>query len=535
MFVLAVVILAVLLSAMFMFGKLDSTQRDTSESLHFQQDVFDRDVSTYFESLASESIGLSRYVTDFIEKDLGISGDSFDRVTNNSQQIERLQTALIEPLAQRLRQQSCSGIFVMLNATVNSSIEEAGSSRTGLYLQQNRYLSSDDNILLYRGISNVGKSNGIMPHRKWRLEFQTDIVPGYDRIIANAGLPLDKAYTITDRFQLPGTSDNVVLMAIPIVGSDGTCYGICGYEVSEDFFAARSVQPSNEERLTCILATVEDGCINASSGLSCGGDKNFMPPPSGSLYVRFDQDGLLRLSGDSESYIGVVKPMTLTPNNSNLVIASMIPKADYDRAVLENALQTVVLWMLLLFFAGACCLFFSRRFLSPILKALDKVKHKDWNTDPAQSHEINDLFSFLAEQDRLHEEEKKIIQDEYDVAKAAYDQAHQNYLKAKEELEHSELELHRLAYSRKTEIDPYDYQNFLEGLERLTPKEKEALGYYIEGKTVQEVIQIMGIKETTLRYHNRNIYSKLGVSSLKQLLRYAAVMKQDQEQRPPSE
>ena len=32
-----------------------------------------------------------------------------------------------------------------------------------------------------------------------------------------------------------------------------------------------------------------------------------------------------------------------------------------------------------------------------------------------------------------------------------------------------------------------------------------------------------------LRYHNKNIYSKLGVNSLKQLLRYAALMRQDDE------
>ena len=33
----------------------------------------------------------------------------------------------------------------------------------------------------------------------------------------------------------------------------------------------------------------------------------------------------------------------------------------------------------------------------------------------------------------------------------------------------------------------------------------------------------------TLRFHNRNIYGKLGVNSLKQLLRFATLMQQDQE------
>ena len=42
-------------------------------------------------------------------------------------------------------------------------------------------------------------------------------------------------------------------------------------------------------------------------------------------------------------------------------------------------------------------------------------------------------------------------------------------------------------------------------------------------------MNIVGIKESTLRYHNRNIYSKLGVNYLKQMLLYAALMKQEGE------
>jgi len=33
-----------------------------------------------------------------------------------------------------------------------------------------------------------------------------------------------------------------------------------------------------------------------------------------------------------------------------------------------------------------------------------------------------------------------------------------------------------------------------------------------------------GIKESTLKFHNRNIYTKLGISSRKELLMYAALM-----------
>lgn len=68
-----------------------------------------------------------------------------------------------------------------------------------------------------------------------------------------------------------------------------------------------------------------------------------------------------------------------------------------------------------------------------------------------------------------------------------------------------------------------DYDFFLTGLKQLTPTEKAIFNLYMDGKSAAEIPEIMTIKQTTLKYHNRNIYSKLGVSSKKQLLNYAAL------------
>ena len=53
--------------------------------------------------------------------------------------------------------------------------------------------------------------------------------------------------------------------------------------------------------------------------------------------------------------------------------------------------------------------------------------------------------------------------------------------------------------------------------------------HYLAGKSVKEIVELVGIKESTVRFHNRNIYSKLGVNSLKQLLMFAAIMKRVEE------
>ena len=76
--------------------------------------------------------------------------------------------------------------------------------------------------------------------------------------------------------------------------------------------------------------------------------------------------------------------------------------------------------------------------------------------------------------------------------------------------------------------DPADYRQFLHGIETLTPTERKIFDYYLTGKNVKDILALAAIKESTLRFHNKNIYSKLGVNSLKQLLRYAALMQQDE-------
>ena len=59
---------------------------------------------------------------------------------------------------------------------------------------------------------------------------------------------------------------------------------------------------------------------------------------------------------------------------------------------------------------------------------------------------------------------------------------------------------------------------FARSLETLTYTEKFIYDLYVEGKSTKEVLEKMNIKENTLKYHNKNIYGKLGVGSRKELL-----------------
>ena len=68
------------------------------------------------------------------------------------------------------------------------------------------------------------------------------------------------------------------------------------------------------------------------------------------------------------------------------------------------------------------------------------------------------------------------------------------------------------------EIDEETLTAFKNGLQKLTKTEKIVFDCYVAGKSSKEVMAELVITENTLKFHNRNIYGKLGVPSRKRLI-----------------
>ena len=529
MLLLTGILMFALASGLFLCGRFSSTKKETAQALALQMEVFERDMSSYWEKTAVLGIHLSQETTGLLESYLAEQDIPFEQLTDSAVHIAGLQESVIGPLCQSLRQSDCSGAFVLFDATVNSRIEHAGQSRSGLYVQKSGNGIADDDLFLYRGLVDTGRRYGVTPHWKWRLEFQSDLFPNYGELFSRASLPLESSYRITDLFTLPGTSEQAVLMTVPLIGQDGAVYGLCGFEVSQRYFKLFHGQPTNLPHMVCLLTAGDNGTLHAEEGLSCGISNGYYFAPKGNLTATDLGGGLTLFSGEDSSYIGVSREVFLSYRDPAITAAVLIPKEDYDRAIIQSDMQMILLVLLLLFFTIVCCFYFSRRFISPILKSLEQIKSENRDTGISHIAEIDDLFAFLAEQDREHEHTLALLTQEKQDAQKEKERLQTAFEKAQEKYESAQLEISRLAYDRKQEVDPSDYQQFLHGIDTLTPTERKIFTYYLSGKDVKEILSIAGIKESTLRYHNKNIYSKLGVNSLKQLLRYATLMQRDDE------
>ena len=528
MLLLVLLLLLSLTAGLFLFGRFLTTEDDTYGALDVQMKVFEKDVLSHFDNLSAASIDLSTDMSRQIENYLCANSITMAAMTDSPDHINALQEAMIGTLQNKLLQKACSGIFVMMDATINSALEQADRSRAGLYLQINGYGTAGDDTLLYRGSAEIAKEHGIMPHRKWHLEFRTDLFPNYDQIRSLASQPAHAAYYVTDLFTLPGTSEKVMLLAVPMVGSDGTYYGICGYEISASFFTTYHAQPSNLPHLLCLLCPAGTDTLLSAEGFSCGVSNGYYRAPAGSLTIE-DADGALLLFSDSTvSYIGVMETVSLSPNNEPYHLTAMLLKSDYDQDVQKNIVQNTILWLLVLLAAVSCCLFFSHRFLTPILKGLAQLKTDE--REDTRIPEINDLFLFLSEKDQQHEAAINSLLQESQAARKEKERLMKEVEQARIRYETAQTNLSRISYRVQQEIGPEDYQFFLNGLHDLTATERKIFNLYFEGKSAKEIQDLLCIKENTLKFHNKGIYSKLGVSSRKQLLQYASLMQQRAEE-----
>ena len=194
-----------------------------------------------------------------------------------------------------------------------------------------------------------------------------------------------------------------------------------------------------------------------------------------------------------------------------------MPKEILHTAVKGNASYFTYIIIALLLISVVASAVISRQYLRPVNQAFDQIKNNAYADNDGNEiySEISDLFDFLAQKDREHDLVLKQQQQQMD--------------ELQDEHQKAQTEISRLAYSRKTEIDPDNYRVFLDNLKTLTPTEQLVFNHYLDGKSAKEIMAILDIKETTLKYHNRNIYDKLSVSSRKELLRYAALMRQEKE------
>ena len=517
MLTLVLVVVIFIGVGLFFVGQFSTTTEKYANNLTFQNEFYTRQIEKYFDGISMMSELLAGDSSAIIDAYLSETGIPFSALNDSREHTEGVQRMLFPKLKEELLKATASGAFVILNASVNTDNAAPEQTKTGLYFQRSSLDRTDEALLLFRGSAELGRKNGIMPHRKWRLEFKPEFVPELKDFFDGTTV-IEKKTTLTGIFTISGTSETAIAILTPLYGADNSFYGICGFELSSNYFKDYFAQPTRFEQLTCTFSrSAEDGIIDCENIFWTGVLGGYSLKPSGTLIPKKINGDLTEFSGES-NYIAVKKELTIC--GTDYTLALMQPKSEFDKTVAINVTKIILVCFLLVFITAVLCAVFSRKFVEPVIKSLEKTRRQEHAETKSDIIEIDDLFVYLAEQDRVRDlETDRLKRQNNELATVTETQT--------AEIGKRQAEIERLAYSRKREIDPDDYEAFKIGLRELTKTEKTVFDLYLHGKTAKEIADILHIRESTLKFHNHNILEKLGVSSRKQMLRYATLLKQE--------
>ncbi len=443
---------------------------------------------------------------------------------------------LLSPLLERQAQtliytidnNTCSGIYILLDATINPSAENAEYAKSGMFIKKTfpvnlQHVDTDNHFL--RGPADIARQNNIQLMGQWRMEYDISNQDFFNKVIEtarlNPDLPLTRLYYWSGRVTLKGDSESGFLLCVPLRTSDNTVFGLCGIEVS-DRMIKQIYSPTeiNYANVFTLISPMDDEFFYSSQGIIAGNYYLTGHRKEYDLRIQNPQDGFSVFEGDTDTYGGLTTNLRLYPANSvfskeQWAVAVLLPKENLKTAITGSQHYLGLIIAGLLIISLLASLFISHHYLRPVTEALDSIKNKSYSDGVRNTSyvEIDDLFDFLAQKDKAYEEEIRLLGQQKQTTETEYAKV--------------QTELSFLADKKKKEIDPESYQLFLDHLHTLTRKEREIFNLYLEGKSAKEIIVLMDFTDNALKYHNKNIYSKLGVPSRKELLKYATLMKQE--------
>ena len=514
---LAALLLFSLFAVLLLLGQLKSPREEMKKSLTFQMEAFRSDVTSLWRNVSVMGVHLSEDMTALIEERV----KDFDALSGSADALEQLEASMLGPLCQYVQQADCSGGFVLLSVSLNP--DAAADSFSGLYVQRSNAEHTTSDLLLYRGMADIGRQHRVMPHRKWAQEFCPADFPGLADQLEAASAPIERACRTTELLTLPGTTEQAILLSVPMVGADGRVYGLCGFSVNQTYFSAHHAQPSAVSSLACVLSDAAEG-LDVQKGLLTYPAGGFCFVPDELLAEKSLRGGLSAFVGTELSFVGISEPFTVAAGDEaphDLTV--LIPKSDYDRALLKSRLEAAGVLMLLLFFAVSCCLFYTRRYLRPILRDIERLKDESGGTQMTFD-ELQPVSARL----RSHEQTITVLETEKLDLQGQVEHMQSQVVDTQEQLDDSLAEIRRLAYLGKKELDPADYQKFLEGYAKLSSKELEICAALAKGLSARQCAEQTGSALSTIDTYRKRVYGKTNIHRVRQLRLCYALMQLEQ-------
>lgn len=493
-------LLILMLLGVFSNGRSESRKLIENELLDLSKDVY-----ADFGKLSRQGILLSEQLSHNISQILVDHNLQCNEFEKHPELIETILDSQVDNLSLSLQTAKSSGIYIILDYTVNELAKGADVSKAGIFLKStepNIINSVEANIRYLKGPATIARTRGIELLPQWEQEFNIETYDFYNTVITNSkeqDLPLSNLYYWSKRIMVSDAGESGMLLVVPMIAEDGTVYGICGFEVSSMLFKL-AYSPDNVvfPHIFASLSLIDETTIIINHGLIAGNyymtsqltDRDMTISNNPRSFFDYKTE-------EGEHFSGLHQEVSLYPSDSvyatNVwIIGILMPKEELSLAI-NSKNKTIFVSVFLLFMVGMLmAAIISSKYIKPITKAFNGIKTNGYSLkDKTKILEIDDLFEYLSEQD-----EKLTLQ--------------------------TNKPINSLAHSTAT------FENFVESIATLSPAEKAVFDLYIKGYTAKEITETLYLSINTIKTHNKRIYEKLNVSSRKELLIYFKMMEEIQ-------
>lgn len=470
----ALVALVGLMVAFDIFINPDKQFRQTMEIYHESTST---QIRKHLENISAKGMSLSRTLQIEMEEFLIQENIQIGDLNNQSELLLQLQEKIYPHIYTALQSMNGSGAYVIIDATTNTKLENAGYSRSGIYMRYNNINVSnpiDPYITYLRGIPEVFRKHGIEMHNRWNLEMDISKIPTYE--ILKQDIERENCYIWTYRIHIPSTWEEVLLLCVPIVDSKGNFMGICGFEISELYFLLSYPSFQSEfGSMFTILTPKADKRLDTSLGLQ-GGSEGRYPLSDGEFKIEYG-NYLNTYSNESTSYVGIQRLLDLSIYDRWNVV-TLISSKSYASFQFFHRLRLILVMVVFLCIILATSIFMSRKFVQPITRSLAQLQGEGEGGGSGIS-EIDNLAQFVIQRRESENQTQEVP----------------NYIE-------------RLL------------DKFRKKLKLLSPQENLIFQYYMDGYGTEELSQLTYISLESIQKYSKNICKKLELDSMDELMLY---------------
>ena len=535
-------------------GFLNPLDHELEQFMDYELNNKRQSMERNMDNLAAHGINFSQQLSEAILWTMEQKKVSLQQLNGKPQLLQAIQTNSYDIVADAMSKTSCSGAFYLLNASVAQEKRGGEPPKTynSLYIKYANLFSENtlnNEICMFRGDYSVARAHGINLYSTWQLESQSGVFPEITALLQEPAPELGKSFVMTKVKPLADSWEKVRLFLFPLLDREGRVMGVCGYELSNLYYQLRSATLfyKGTPLISALLDKEEHDTYQGQLvDESILGEWPLVVQSKGK-YTLF--------TSSNTTYIGKLLPIDVAKNSHYLAV--MLPENVYNDMLVKARIRAVAIFGLILLLFIAAGYLLNKKYVEPIVGDLQQLRLNPLQKPSSNLQELHEIYtawqnSNYQNKEKLLslEQEKSLAQQEYERAvhnlqsiarqqqelQRQYDdlqatlQEQSRHLTERMELLQKEKEEAERQYAsaqhimqgyQNKDMPPIDedsYNMFVNNLSQLTAKERAIFDLYLAGLVPKEVTAKLGITENTIKYHNKNIYGKLGVKSRKELL-----------------